>query len=136
MNRNAASGARTVWLHAGESLRLSFETATAATYGLTLRYSNDNTDQGPFETVNLSLDGASTGSFVALDTRSDGFGWRFFVDSPVFGPLQVAAGRHELLVTVSGGDGLGWELDKATFSLQWRAAVTQTGARSAEGHSA
>jgi hypothetical protein len=44
-SRSAASGGRTVWLHAGQTRMLSF-TSTCPSYAATVRYSNDNSRFG------------------------------------------------------------------------------------------
>ena len=118
MSRANASGGKTVWLHAGEARILSFELPAAAPYPVAVRYSNDNF--GPLERIDVSLDGAAIGGFDAQDTGDFGLGWDVFAEADAIGSAQLTAGRHELRLTVSGGDGNGVEIDRATLD-QYRA---------------
>jgi hypothetical protein len=122
MSRSAASGGRTVWLHAGEARLLSFDVAAAGAYSMKVRYSNDNF--GPVEHVDIGVDGVATGGFDAMDTGDFGSGWNVF-DEVDLGSITLAPGRHELRVAVSGGDGYGIELDRITLDRLSRAGFVR-----------
>ena len=123
MLRSRAWGLETVWLNAGETLLNSFTLDhDADEIMLFIRYSNDNIDAGPLETIEFFINGSHIGAFEAQDTGSGGLGWNIFAFSPVFfsGPLQ--AGDHLLETMVTGGDGFGVEIDilfvNATYPAQ------------------
>jgi hypothetical protein len=116
MSRGAASGGQTVHLNAGETRRLPFTLGGTSSYQVSVRYSNDNF--GPLETVQVSIDGAPVGSFMAQDTGDFGFGWNNFLSSGPIGSRTLASGPHELTVSVSGGDGFGVEIDLVSLDPQ------------------
>lgn len=111
MTRSAASGQRTVLLQAGQAMVLPATPACCGgRYAITLRYSNDNF--GPSEVVTVRRDGGVVGSFTALDTGNFGFGWNQFVSSAEIGPVEIGPGASNTLrIDVTGGDGLGVEID-------------------------
>lgn len=111
--RSAASAQAVVWLHAGAARTMTLETPGCGALMVQLRYSNDNLDTAPGETVTVELDGMPVGVFVAEDTGGGGLGWNQFTSSGWLGPVRVKAGVHQLRVSLSGGDGYGWELDAA-----------------------
>jgi hypothetical protein len=104
-----ASGQETVWLHEGESRTLPFSLNPSAPYTVSVRYSNDNF--GPLETVEVSFNGESLGQFTAEDTGDWGDGWDVFRSSGPIGVVEVIPGSHEIVISVSGGDGEGVEID-------------------------
>ena len=110
MQRVGASGARTVWLHDGETRAFSFEPEESGSYNVFVRYSNDNF--GPTETVTVNLDGSTVGQFSAEDTGSEGHGWVEFRISPLLGLVSLSSGKHKITVVISGGDGYGIEIDE------------------------
>ena len=109
MPGSLACGFRTVLLKSAESRTLTFILGSAASYNVSVRYSNDN--YGPTETVTISLDGSSVGQFSAEDTGNYGAGWNVFVQTPTLGTANLSAGSHQVVVSVSGGDGYGVEID-------------------------
>ena len=111
--RSNASGGQTRQLDTGETLTLSFDSQVQGEYFVTVRYSNDNS--GPLEQVTVSVDGIEVGSFDAQDTGDFGAGWNTFAASPSFGPLTLEVGLHEVVISVSGGDGFGVEIDQLTL---------------------
>lgn len=113
MNRAAASGGLTVWLHAGEQRTIDFDLPCPADLSVVVRYSNDNF--GPLETVTISIDASAIGSFEAQDTGDFGSGWNVFEISDPLAAGSLASGSHTLTVSVSGGDGFGVEIDKVTL---------------------
>jgi len=113
MPRSAASGLRTVWLHAGELRRFVFELPVGGRYRVRVRYSNDNF--GPREVVTVRVDGTPVGQFEAQDTGDRGHGWNVFAEAEI-GSVVLATGAHELTVEVSGGDGYGVEIDSVTLT--------------------
>ena len=115
MPRSNASGARTVWLHDGETRVLTFDLPSPGRYGVSVRYSNDNF--GATERVEVSVDGRTVGSFDAEDTGDGGFGWDVFRWADV-ATLDLAEGAHRIDVTPRGGDGYGIELDVVRLSRQ------------------
>jgi uncharacterized repeat protein (TIGR01451 family) len=115
MTRSNALNHKTVWLHAGESLKLIFQLPVTACYELDVRYSNDNF--GPLEDVEVSVDGIILGRFTAQDTGDFGAGWNNFMWSNLIGVLNLQPGPHEIILTVTGGDGYGVEIDAVKFSV-------------------
>jgi hypothetical protein len=109
MQRSAASGQQTVWLHAGQTRTFPLAVTAAGSYALSLHYSNDN--YGPLETVAVNVDGAPVGQFQAQDTGDWGYGWNVCLWSGSLNPVALSAGTHTVTATVSGGDGYGVELD-------------------------
>jgi hypothetical protein len=116
MFRGNASGGQTVLLQANETRTLSFELLVDGAIPVSVRYSNDNHNLRPLETVQVNIDGVQVGSFMAQDTGDDGFGWNVFTNDLV-GPVSLAAGCHQLAIAVSGGDENGVEIDTVTVSL-------------------
>ena len=82
---------------------------------MNVRYSNDNF--GPLETVAVSVDGTSLGQFVPQDTGDFGHGWNVFLWSDIVGSVDLSAGDHHVVVSVSGGDGFGVEIDLVALVL-------------------
>jgi hypothetical protein len=115
MPRSAASQQQTVWLHDGETRTLPFQLGSSAFCVLSVRYSNDNLDGGPTETVTMKVDGAMVDQFTVEDTGNEGLGWNVFEVSDGLGPAQWPSGDHNLEVLVNGGDGYGVEIDKVTL---------------------
>jgi hypothetical protein len=113
--RSNASGGQTVWLHAGESRKIVFDLAVGASYEVRVRYSNDN--DGPLETVTVTVDGAPVGDFQAQDTGDFGNGWNVFLSSGSIGVVDLSAGSHAVTLSVTGGDGFGVEIDDVSFEL-------------------
>jgi len=109
MPRSNAQGARTILLQADQSRTLSFNLGSPASYAVSVRYSNDN--YGPTETVTVSVDGSTVGQFSAQDTGNYGAGWNVFVQTSTLGTVNLSAGDHTVVVSVSGGDGYGVEID-------------------------
>ena len=115
MPRSKASGASSILLKTGESRTLpTFNSLTSTNYSLLVMYSNDTT--GSLETVTVTLDGATLGFFSAQDTGDFGEGWNNFVSSPPLETGLLQSGSHSIIVSVSGGDGLGAEIDVVTLN--------------------
>ena len=113
-DRGAASNQKTVLLKAGKSRTMSFDLEGTALYQVDVRYSNDNS--GPLEDVEVSIDETSVGQFEAQDTGDYGQGWNVFEWSGPIGSHIVAPGSHEALVSVTGGDGYGVEIDLVSLA--------------------
>ncbi len=114
MDRGNASQQQTMWLHRGESLRFGFTLQAAARYQLVVRYSNDN--NGALEQVTLRIDGLQR-TFSAQDTGNFGEGWNVFREESVGTPVNLRRGDHSLVISVSGGDGYGIEIDRVRLRL-------------------
>ena len=114
MQRSAASGLKTVWLHAGESRQHAFSVAAAGRYHVAVWYSNDNF--GPLELLTVTIDGAVVGQCRTQDTGDGGHGWNVFAKCDV-GGVDLGSGAHALEVAVSGGDGYGVEIDLITLTI-------------------
>ncbi len=114
MARAHASMQQTVWLHAWELINVPFIVDAAATYAVSLRYSNDN--NGPLESSLVWLDDTLIGSAVLQDTGDFGQGWDSFQSTGPMGSQALAVGRHVLTFLVYGGDGFGAEADVFTLS--------------------
>lgn len=119
MQRGNAGNQMTVRLFAGGSLTLRFDNAASARYGVTVRYSNDGPGTSP-EQVDVSVDGNSLGQFRAENTRAQGLmagaGWNEFMVSESLGPVDLVPGPHAVVLTVSGGDQYGAEIDVVTLT--------------------
>ncbi len=115
MERGAASKQKTVWLHNGESRTLSFDLDGTARYEVVVRYSND----GPPDTVQVSIDGTIIGQCTSQDTRSPGgvpgSGWNVFFSCEPLGPAILSPGQHELVVSAET-DFYGVEIDVVSLS--------------------
>jgi len=112
--RSEASEQATAYLeHSGDTLTFQFNLPGDATVGVQVRYSNDNF--GPLETVSIEIDDQNAGQFSAQDTGNNGFGWNVFLVSPTLGPVALSSGAHTLVVSATGGDGYGVEIDQVTI---------------------
>lgn len=118
--RSAATGKRTVWLpQAGHSRGFSILSRGCGPFRLAARYSNDNLNDLPSETVKITVNGDLACTFVAADTGDDGVGWNRFAQWP--GPVdppcvvQLRTGVNSIVVTIDDGDGYGLELDNLRF---------------------
>ena len=131
MARSAASGQRSVWLHAGEARDVPFSADANGRYVLSVRYSNDN--YGPLESVDVRVDGAPVGRFSAQDTGDWGFGWNNFLWSASLGPVTLTAGAHRATTTLSGGDGYGVEVDAIRIERMPDPVLTEAEAGSGDG---
>jgi hypothetical protein len=111
--RPNASGptSATVHLATGESLSMRVRVAELAPYELRVRYSNDNF--GPAEVVEVSVDGEPVGQITTRDTGA----WESFVFSDPLGPVGLRRGSRTLALTVTDGDGYGWEVDAVRLAL-------------------
>jgi hypothetical protein len=114
MLRSAASGGRTVLLHAGESRALPLQLADGGPYDIAVRYSND----GPADTVQVSVDGVPVGGFTTQDTRPPGGmpgdGWNVFLATGPLGRLLLQPGPHTVTIQVSQSDPFGVEIDQVS----------------------
>jgi Carbohydrate binding module (family 6) len=111
--RPDASGPRgaTVHLATGESLSMRLRVVELAPYELRVRYSNDNF--GPDEVIDVGIDGQPLGQITAQNTGA----WETFVFSEPLGPVGLRPGSHTVTLTVTGGDGYGWEVDAVRLAL-------------------
>lgn len=109
MMRSNAAGELTRWLHAGEAIALPFTLDTPGIYDFMIRTANDN--YGPLETIELVLDGVSHGTITPPDTGDWGYGWNVFTTLDFAGSVLLSAGDHVAELIVSGGDGVGVEVD-------------------------
>ncbi len=127
MWRSNASNLRTVWLHAGQWLKLSFYIPVTSCFRLdTVCWSNDNLPFAPSESVDVLLDGNNIGRIIADNTGSlGGGGWNVFKCSDPIGILNLQPGTHEITLTVSGGDGYGVEIDVVKLSAVSCPATSQ-----------
>jgi hypothetical protein len=114
MSRGNASGGTTVQLDVGETRALTIDVPFQTEYEVIVRYSNDSF-LGPLEEVEVAIDGAVVGSFIAQDTGDGGFGWNVFLDSDPLGMVKLAPGPHVVDITVLSGDNEGVEIDKITL---------------------
>lgn len=117
MDRGLAQQQKTVSLQTGQSRDYEFSTPAAATYSMTIIYSNDNDDNKPGETIDIELDGVGIYSFIASDTGSGGNGWNVFFTTSTT-DIVINAGTHTLKLIVSGGDDYGIEIDQIRMTLQ------------------
>jgi hypothetical protein len=117
VQRPSASGGATRLLKGGEECTLSFETGGAATYSISVSYSNDSV--GPGEIVRISVDGTEVGQFEATATGTSGNetgpGWDVFTSTQLSGTAELEPGSHEITIIVEDGDDLGVEIDTVTL---------------------
>jgi hypothetical protein len=64
----------------------------------------------------VSIDGVALGEFQAQDTGDFGFGWNVFRSSGPIGSRILAPGQHTVVVSFTGGDGFGVEIDAVTLT--------------------
>ena len=76
-----------------------------------MRYSNDNLNAVPVETLTVHVDDVAVGQVEPDDTGDGGFGWNVFRWTAEIGQVELTSGRHTISVAVSGGDGYGVEID-------------------------
>ncbi len=117
MWRSKASGKKTVLLHANQVRAMKFTLSSAGEFLFAIRYSNDNDNSAPSETVFISIDGSPLGSFVAEDTGDGGAGWNTFRTAGNIGSRSLAAGKHRIRISASGGDLYGIEIDCAKLKV-------------------
>lgn len=114
MARPAASGQASVLVAAPGSLSLPFDVTPPGRYTFGVRYSDDGPGSAS-DLVELDVDGTHVGHFAAQSTRAaamaPGEGWNSFVDGPGFGQLELAAGHHMAVVSLTGAAGYSVELD-------------------------
>lgn len=108
--RAHASGESGIYLEPGETLTEGFETTEAASFGVRVRYSNDN--YGPLEQVRLAIDDSPVGDFEAVDTGD----WDSFAETEPLGPVALPGGHHRLHIAFSGGDDYGLEIDRVRLA--------------------
>lgn len=113
MWRSKASGKKTVLLYANQVRTMSFTLSSSGEFLFSIRYSNDNENSVPCETVFIRVDGSPLGSFVAEDTGDGGVGWNIFRTAGNIGSRSLAAGKHRIRISTSGGDLYGIEIDCA-----------------------
>jgi hypothetical protein len=109
MPRGAASGSQTVWLLTGETQHLTAQSSGCGSFMITVRYSNSG---APGEIIRLALDGQPLSPPCVAQNTSD---WNVFAECTI-GPFPISIGVHDLSLSVSGGDGFGWELDRVTLT--------------------
>src|SRR5207248_3126835 len=112
--RSEASSRATRSLRRGEELTLGFQVPSAARCEVSVRYSNDNDNDAPTETVTVLVDNTTVRMFVSEDTSGPrtpaGGGWNIFREA-VAGAVLLAPGPHTLVVSPTGGDAFGIEID-------------------------
>jgi hypothetical protein len=109
---------KTIPLQAGDTRSFTFDTFTAGTIHVGLRYSNDNLNTMPVETLEVRIDGQLVAAFEAEDTGDFGQGWNAFSVVPEMGSIALTPGAHQLEVRVTGGDGYGVELDAVMLAAR------------------
>ena len=112
MNRSNASGQKTVWLRVGEKRNWSFSFDGQGQYAVSFGYSND----GPADTVAVSLDNVQVGQCVTQSTGSGGSGWNQFAVCPI-GKVTLSPGRHTVTVKAVKTDSYGVEIDFVGFDF-------------------
>ena len=117
MLRSNASGQKTVLLKDGETLALTFLLTGSVRYAVNVRYSNDNANNQPSETVTVTIDGKTIGEFIAKDTGDGGLGWNVFTSSLITEPVDLLTGTHTMEVFVEGGDEFGVEIDAVFLEI-------------------
>lgn len=115
-NRGEAFGGFTVHLD-NDRMELPLTTCAATRAGLTIRYSNDNYNDSPNESVRLYLDAQVIGQFTAKDTGGGGAGWNTFEESQAI-PVELTSGSHSVTIAITGGDGGGVEIDAIRVAAQ------------------
>ena len=119
-----ASGLKTRrFTESGGQIAWSFDVATGTTFDVSLDYSND----GPSDTLAVSVDGTELRRFTTISTGSGGFGWNNFEKAPVASGLLLAAGTHTAGVTVVDCDFYGVEVDVLRLAAQGVRRPLETG---------
>ena len=112
---DVAHNDHTVRLYDGGNQAMTFDLDETGNYTVSVRYSNDN--YGPLEVVSVSIDDELLGQFTAQDTGDGGDGWYVFVTDAISNRV-LEPGTHEILVSISGGDGGGIEIDCITLEAR------------------
>jgi len=107
--RQNAEDQATIWLFAGEQLKIHFDIASDATVDvLDVRYSND----GDFDDIAISLDGQRLGDFKTQTHYAWGNLWNIFRSSgPIGGHQYLRGGAHTITLSVENSDIYGVEID-------------------------
>jgi hypothetical protein len=108
-NRDEAFGGFTVHLDE-DTLEIPLNVCANVRAGFSIRYSNDNYNDEPAESIQVDMDAQAIGQIVAKDTGGGGLGWNVFEESRAM-PVDLTAGPHRVAITVTGGDGGGVEID-------------------------
>ena len=117
--RNNAFSLYTRWLSVtGNNFTMSFNIPESSNLQVVVRYSND----GGSDQIKLELDNNLLGLFNTVDTRlpggQPGSGWNEFQISPLNTFTgYLAAGKHDLKVTLMATDAYGVEIDMARVSV-------------------
>ena len=111
--RSRASGGQTVHIAPGERRVWTFRLRASTTpYSLGVTYSNGQ--EGPNETIHVTLDGVAIASFQNRDSGDSVEGWNLFITDPA-GTSTLGPGVHTLTLETTGGDGC-VEIDFVTVS--------------------
>lgn len=128
--RENASGLKTRYVaQPGEQMNWTFNLLTDTVFNVVLRYSND----GPADTLAVSVDRAELGRMATVSTGSGGYGWDVFADVAITNGLVLSAGTHTAQVTVVSCDIYGVEVDVVRLDAQGRPRPLDTGTLTAYG---
>lgn len=114
--RSAASNLHTVMLQQGGYITLQLiKTTTSCTLTLqNVAYTND----GASDTVTLTLNGTTMGSFRTLAATNYGHLWNVVRNSGTIGqPIHIASGAHTMRVTATSADNHGVEIDRVDLNF-------------------
>ena len=116
-SRSNAENGQTALIKRNMGIYVNITVAEDSKMGVIVRYSNDNLNASPNETVTIIARNVSTGQetqidqFIAKDTGDYGMGWNVFEETGAQGPKSLKAGTYQLKFMVSSGDGYGIEFD-------------------------
>lgn len=123
-SRSNAQGGQTALIKQNLGVYVNFVVADNSKVGVVVRYSNDNLNASPNETVTIIARNTSTGQetqidqFIAKDTGDNGNGWNIFEETELQGPVSLKPGNYQLILMVSSGDNYGIEFDSFKISFE------------------
>ena len=114
-SRSEASGSKTVYIHQYGYVENTFLTTGTCTVSvINVVYSND----GGSDTITLSIDGTTVGSFNTLAESNGGQLWNTFRSSGSVGSTLALNGTdHSLRLVATSADQYGVELDKSVLNV-------------------
>ncbi len=109
--RGNARGQSSLHLSTGSVVNYQVSLVPNTVYRLIIRYSND----GPSESILMSLNGIGIGKFNTISTGSGGYGWNSFTNSGEMYFKTKNAGQYTITLQVRSGDSFGVEIDVLGF---------------------
>ncbi|MCB0644161.1 MAG: hypothetical protein KDC44_21100, partial [Phaeodactylibacter sp.] len=109
--RSMASNQKTVYISAqGAQLSWTIDLPAAGEYFLNFRYSNDNFNGSPLDSISILVDGQFVAGTLCADTGDGGFGWNVFETTATFS-LGMLADQPVTISLLLSANYTGVEID-------------------------